>query len=129
MGQAERPLEHPFIALVVEDEPELRYLAGSVLEEAELEVAEAESGEEALSFLRERAPEVAIMFVDVNLPGKINGVDLAVMAAQFWPWIRVVVTSGGMNRPISDLPRTATFMPKPWRALDVLVEAGRAVGH
>jgi CheY-like chemotaxis protein len=36
----------------VEDEPELRYLAGSLLEETDLEVAEAENGEQALSFLR-----------------------------------------------------------------------------
>jgi hypothetical protein len=69
------------------------------------------------------------MFVDVNLPGKLNGIDLALVAAHSWPWIRVVVTSGGMNRPLGDLPRSATFMPKPWRALEVLVEAERAVAH
>ena len=42
------PGERPFIALVVEDEPDLRSLAASVLEETELEVAEAENGAEAL---------------------------------------------------------------------------------
>jgi len=73
MGQSKHPLARPFIALVVEDEPELRYMAGSLLEETDLEVAEAETGEQALSFLRKRAEEVAMMFVDVNLPGKLNG--------------------------------------------------------
>jgi DNA-binding NtrC family response regulator len=128
MGQA-GPLERPFIALVVEDERDLRSLAASLLEEAELEVAEAESGEQALSFLRKRGSEVAMMFTDVNLGGRLDGVDLAHAAAHSWPWIRVVVTTGGMERPLNDLPRTARFMPKPWRALDVLVEAERAVAH
>jgi len=123
------PGERPFIALVVEDEPDLRSLAASVLEETELEVAEANSGEEALSFLRKRGDEVAMMFVDVNLGGRLDGIDLALAAAHSWPSMRVIVTTGGMERSLNDLPPSARFMPKPWRALDVLVEAEKAAAH
>ncbi len=123
MGQA----RDPHIALVIEDQPEVRDLAAAILEESDLDVAEAATAEEALSFLDEHGAEVAMIFVDVKLPGRMDGVDLARIAAESWPWIRSVVTSGAMDRSLNDLPRAARFMPKPWRALDVLVEAERAL--
>lgn len=117
------------IAMVIEDEPEVRSLAATILEEADLEVVEVSTGDEALAFLRENAPDVAMIFADVKLPGRVDGVDLARVAATSWPWIKVVLTSGSMERPLNDLPRTAVFIPKPWRALDVLVEAERVAHH
>ncbi len=48
------------------------------------------------------------------------------MIALKWPWIQMVVTSGGAGDRLDYLPRSATFMPKPWRALDVLVAAEHA---
>lgn len=125
MGQP--TTSEPHIALVIEDQPELRDLAAAILEETDLDVAEAATAEEALSFLDEHGSEVAMIFVDVKLPGRMDGVDLARIAAESWPWIRSVVTSGAMDRSLNDLPRAARFMPKPWRALDVLVEAERAL--
>jgi CheY-like chemotaxis protein len=119
----------PSIALVVEDEPEVRRLAATILEETDLKVVEAENAKEALAFLKEHAPDVAMIFADVKLPGGIDGIDIARIAEATWPWIKVVVTSGSMDRPLDELPRSATFMPKPWRALDVLVEADRAASE
>jgi two-component system, response regulator PdtaR len=129
MGRAEQTARTRHIALVVEDQPEVRDLAAAILEETDLAVVEAVSADEALAFLRERASDVAMIFVDVKLPGRMDGVDLAHMAAESWPWIKVVVTSGFMDRPLDDLPRSARFMPKPWRAFDVLLEAERATLH
>jgi CheY-like chemotaxis protein len=129
MGRAEKAANPHHIALVIEDQPDVRDLAAAILEETDLDVMEAVSADEALTFLREHAPEVAMIFVDVNLPGRMDGVDLARMAAEAWPWIKVVVTSGFMDRPLHDLPRTARYLPKPWRAFDVLVEAERATVH
>ena len=126
MGQAVR---EPSIALVLEDEPEVRFLAATILEETDLRVVEMESAEDALAFLRENASDVAMIFADVRLPGRIDGLDVARIAAESWPWINVVVTSGAMDRSLDELPDTATFMPKPWRALDVLVHAERVMHH
>jgi CheY-like chemotaxis protein len=117
------------IALVIEDEPEVRDIATSVLKDTDLAVVESATGEDALAFLRENADDVAMMFADVKLPGTLDGVDLARIAASSWPWIKVVLTSGDMERSFSDVPRTAVFMPKPWRAFDVLAEAKRATRH
>jgi len=38
-----------------------------------------------------------------------------------------VLTSGAVGDALDDLPDCVTFMPKPWRGLDVLVEAEKAV--
>ena len=117
----------PHVALIVEDDPDVRDLAAALLEETELDVVEVESAEAALAYLQERGGEVAMMFADVRLPGEMDGVQLAKAACTLWPTIRIVLTSGDPGAVSDDLPDGVTFMPKPWRGLDVLVEAERAV--
>jgi CheY-like chemotaxis protein len=117
----------PHVALIVEDDPFVRELAVALLEDAELDVAEVESAEAALAYLQERGGEVAMIFADIRLPGLMDGVDLAKAACTLWPTIRIVVTSGDPGKRIDDLPPCVTFMPKPWRGLDVLVQAHKAV--
>ena len=124
MGQTEIPYR---TALVVEDDRDLRDPAATLPDETPLRVVEAESAEQALYFLRERADEVAFAFVDVRLPCLMDGVDLARAVSLKWPWIRVLVTSGAWGERLSELPRTAKFLPKPWPVLEVLKEAERAV--
>ncbi|MGF9764833.1 response regulator [Microvirga sp. 0TCS3.31] len=114
-------------ALIVEDDMEVRALAVALLEETDLAIVEASSGEEALHYLHHHAEEVAFLFSDVRLPCVMDGVDLARMVRLKWPWVRTVLTSGA---PLEDeherALRDVKFMPKPWRALDVLVEAEKA---
>ncbi len=117
----------PHVALIVEDDPEVRDLAAALLEETELDVVEVESADAALAYLRDRGGEVAMLFADIRLPGAMDGVQLAKAACTLWPTIRIVLTSGDSGATLEGLPDCVTFMPKPWRGLDVLVEAERAV--
>ena len=117
----------PHVALIVEDDPDVRDLAAALLEETELDVVEVESADAALAYLQERGGEVAMMFADVRLPGDMDGVQLAKAACTLWPTIRIVLTSGDPGAVSDGLPDGVTFMPKPWRGLDVLVEAEKAV--
>jgi DNA-binding NtrC family response regulator len=116
-------------ALVVEDDPDVRNLAAAMLEETELEVVEVESAEKALAFLERHGPAVALIFADVWLSGAIDGVELAQIVKRRWPSVRVLVTSGDAGERLRDLPRDAAFIQKPWRALDILVAAEKAVAH
>jgi DNA-binding NtrC family response regulator len=118
MGQAK-----PFkpIALVVEDDLLQRELAVVLLEESEMEVIQCQSAEGALCVLDEIGGRVSMIFADVNLAGKIDGVELAHFATQRYPNIHIVVTSG--FELTKDLPEGTLFMPKPWLPLDVLREA------
>lgn len=116
------------LALVVEDEPQIRDLAETLLEETELAVIGCDSAEAALRVLQERGGDVALVFADVRLAGAMDGLQLAHAVATLWPRARLVITSGhGVSRP--DLPPEAVFIQKPWRPLDVLVEAERASGE
>jgi CheY-like chemotaxis protein len=117
----------PQIGLVVEDDPAVRELAVALLEETDLDVAEVESADAALAYLQERGGEVALIFADVRLPGIMNGVQLAKAVGTLWPAIRIVLTSGAANTSLDGLPECVTFMPKPWRGLDVLVQAEKAL--
>jgi DNA-binding NtrC family response regulator len=117
----------PHVALIVEDDPDVRALAAVLLEETPLDVVEVESAEAALGCLQERGGEVAMMFADVCLPGEMDGVQLARAACKLWPTVRVVLTSGDPSAQVDNLPEGVTFMPKPWRGLDVLIQAEKAI--
>ena len=116
----------PRVVLVVEDDVATRDLAESVLEETELRVVGCDSAEQALSFLQEKGGDVALVFADIRLAGAMDGLQLARAIATLWPRTRLVVTSGVEPEPGTTLPDGAVFIPKPWRALDVLLEAERA---
>ena len=116
MGQTATP-----VALIVEVDPELRQLASTLLEESAFDVIACESAEAALSVMQRRNG-VVLVFADVQLPGVIDGVDLARLVDTHWPDTKVIVT-GGAEDCVDQLPRDAAYMPKPWRALDVLIAA------
>lgn len=112
------------IALIVEDDALQREMAVMLLEEGEMGVIQCESAEAALRVLVRLGPSLSMMFTDVNLAGRIDGLELAQFTHDNYPDIHVVVTSGlALTRR---LPEGATFMPKPWVAGDLLREAERA---
>ena len=124
MGQRMEPHR---VALIVEDDFEVRGLAAALLEETDLKVVEASSAEEALDYLRLHSDDVAFLFADVRLPCLMDGLDLVRTVRLKCPWVRTVLTSGRpLDQQEGDVPRDVRFMQKPWRALEVLMEAEKA---
>jgi DNA-binding response OmpR family regulator len=115
--------ERARLAVIIEDDEPLRELAAALLEETDLAVVECSTAEEALDVMRRRGGDVAMVFADIRLPGEMDGVEFARAAAVMWPRTKLVLTSGGSVDRLKALPAGATYMPKPWRALDVLVAA------
>ena len=114
------------IALIVEDDPIVRELAAALLEESDLRVVECEDAEQAFASLCRFGEEIALIFADVRLPGLLDGVDLAQRAKVLWPHITMVVTTGYPGARLEALPDNVVYMPKPWLALDVLMQAEHA---
>ena len=114
------------IALIVEDDPIVRELAAALLEESDLRVVECEDAEQAFASLCKFGEEIALIFADVRLPGLLDGVDLAQRAKVLWPHITMVVTTGYPGARLEALPDNVVYMPKPWLALDVLMQAEHA---
>ena len=121
MGQAK-----PFraTALVVEDDAIQREMISMLLEESEYEVFLCETAEEALLVLDRKGRKLSLLMTDVNLAGRMSGVQLAAIARQRHPLLDVVVTSGKTLN--EKLPDGVKFWAKPWAALDVLREAALA---
>src|SRR5882757_8494022 len=106
MGQA-KP-----IALVVEyDDFQQLDLTTTLREVIKMDVIQCDSAESALREPEKAGDRVSMLLTDVNLAGKIDGVELAHFAHDCYPEIRVVVTSG--SPLMRSLPEGATFMSKP----------------
>lgn len=114
------------MALIVEDDPIIRELAATLLEESDMRVVECEDAERAFAELCHHGEEIAMIFTDVRLPGLLDGVDLALRVKVLWPHITMVVTTGYPGERLQALPDNVVYMPKPWLALDVLMQAERA---
>jgi CheY-like chemotaxis protein len=99
--------------LVVDDESVLRKLSAFELEDAGYTVLEAENAAEALHILEAGTP-VALMFTDVNMPGELNGLELARRVHERWPGVRLIVTSGGGKVGPGDVPAQGRFISKPY---------------
>jgi two-component system, cell cycle response regulator CpdR len=111
-------------ALIVEDDPMQREMICLLLEESDYDVIQCESAEAAELVIDKVGGCLAFLMTDVNLAGRMNGVELAYIAKERNPRLDVVVTSG---RPLPrPLPNGAKFWSKPWAALDVLREAEAA---
>ncbi|MBX9929935.1 MAG: response regulator [Methylobacterium sp.] len=114
------------VALVVEDDAAIRNLATAVLEETDLDVIACSSAEAAIATLERGDVRVALLFADIRLGGAMDGVALAATVEKRWPEVRVVVTSGYGAREATQLSSQVVYLRKPWRVLDVLVQAEHA---
>ncbi|GAK72606.1 putative two-component response regulator [Agrobacterium rubi TR3 = NBRC 13261] len=99
------------IALVVEDEPLIAMLACDLLSDLGYIVFEARTSKEAMEVLTD-VEGILILFTDVDLADGSSGVDLAVLAKQQFPTVRIVVTSGRVKP--ATLPDSVPFIPKPY---------------
>ena len=128
MGQA-RPKRR--IALIVEDDAELRSLTAALLEEEQLDTIECESAEAALAVLLIGGQDIAMIFADVRLPGAMDGIDLAWEVKLRWPLLPMVLTSGHPRERerARELPPGVVFLPKPWQPFNVLMVAEDALAY
>lgn len=103
----------PLIILVVEDDVLVRMLACDILTDGGHHAIEAVDAQEALIVLQAR-PDIAVMFTDVDMPGEINGLGLARLAALRLPQLPIIVTTGASAVAPGDLPPSARFLAKPY---------------
>src|ERR1041385_6908001 len=87
----------PPAVLVAEDEPTVRALAESIIEELGYWTFSAANAREALAVLDGGAP-ITLLFTDINMPDGpdgIDGLELARRAVENLPALRVIYTTGG----------------------------------
>lgn len=116
MGQSK-----PFraTAIVVEDDEIQRDMLTLLLEESNYEVIQCEDAETASLAIKVRHP--SLLITDINLAGSMNGVELAHVARQYQPDMRVLVISA--LPPTGALPEGVKFFSKPIYPVTLLREA------
>ena len=118
MGQSQ---PYKRIALVVEDDPLQRQTIVTLLEGSDMQIIQCESGEAAELVLEHVGDGLTMLLTDLNLAGTMDGIELAQIAHQRFPKLRIVIMSA--NPRVSRLPDGTSFIAKPWRPLELLREA------
>jgi CheY-like chemotaxis protein len=112
--------------LLVEDEGVIRLVTAEILRDEGFEVIEAWDGREAARLL-DGLDGVDVLFTDVQMPGTLDGIDVAVHARRRHPAIPVLVVSGYTAQLMSRLAvlsPPAVFIHKPYD-LEEIVEVLR----
>jgi DNA-binding NtrC family response regulator len=101
------------VVLVVEDEPLVRAMAVDVLEDAGFEVIEASTADYAVTVLDARE-DIRVLFTDVEMPGRLNGFQLARIVQDHHHRVRVIIGSGRARPSAGDMAPHAVFLEKPY---------------
>ena len=113
--------------LVVDDEALVRMYAVDVLRDAGHVVFEAGGADEALEVLDEH-PEIGVLFTDINMPGQLDGLDLARMVHARRPGVHIILTSGRLRPPAEAIPDDGRFLAKPYAGEAVTSLISQLVG-
>jgi CheY-like chemotaxis protein len=103
------------VVLVVDDEMFARLFAVQIFLDEGFTVLEAADAEEGLSVL-DRNEDVGLLFTDINMPGALDGLQLAERVRRVRPDIALVATSGSAGPIGGALPSGSRFIPKPYTA-------------
>jgi PAS domain S-box-containing protein len=108
--------------LVVEDDPRVRRVAVARLESSGYSVHQAGNGLEALDVL-DAHPEVALLFTDIAMPG-MSGDQLAKVVRERRPDIKILFTSGYAEPEIAgqQLAADGSWLKKPYTARELAVQ-------
>jgi CheY-like chemotaxis protein len=115
------PSNPSFAVLVVEDEVFVRMDVAITIEDAGFKIYEAADADQAVRLLEEHT-DIRVLFTDINMPGPMDGLELARYARDHWPPIKIIVTSG--HPRARDMPHESVFLSKPCRP-DRLIETLR----
>jgi len=108
--------------LVVEDDADVRKISANTLISQGYEVVDVENGDAALRNFR-AGQTYDLLFTDVVLTGSMSGVEVATVAKEFQPGIKVLYTTGhaesSMEKELARAP-VETVIKKPYRRNELL---------
>jgi two-component system, response regulator PdtaR len=114
--------------LIVEDDALVRVIGSDALEDAGYEVLEAASADEALSLL-DANDNVRLLFTDIRMPGKLDGLQLADLVHERWPTIKILITSGDTWPSQDRIPDDGQFIAKPYKVSALCDQVDRIIGE
>lgn len=58
--------------------------------------------------------DIVLVFTDINMPGDMNGIQLAAAIRDRWPPIHLILTSGAQIPVADEMPARGVFLKKPY---------------
>ena len=104
------------LCLIVDDEPALRTYLSLLLQRRGIQSLEAENAVEALRILHKRGGAIDFLITDIQMPGDIDGTDLAYSVKNLFASVPVILISGAVEKA----PTGFAFVRKPFRADEIL---------
>jgi two-component sensor histidine kinase/DNA-binding NarL/FixJ family response regulator len=114
--------------LVVEDEMMLRMRAVDMIEDAGFTPVEAVNADDALAILESRS-DIELLFTDIQMPGSMDGLNLAHAVHQRWPLIKIILVSGQLKLTDADKPADSRFFGKPIEVKQMIAEMQDMIGN
>jgi CheY-like chemotaxis protein len=118
--------QRPAKILVVDDELMVRMYARKILEEAGYTVHEATTAEKALQIIADTG-DVGAVVTDIDMPGAMDGLELARNIDVAMPELAIVIMSGQVLPRRDQLPLKATFVAKPFLPEVLLLNVAQAL--
>jgi CheY-like chemotaxis protein len=72
---------------------------------------EAVDADDAVAILEARS-DIALLFTDIQMPGSMDGLELAQAVHERWPPIRIILVSGQLKPANADIPAGSRFFCK-----------------
>ncbi|MDB5661648.1 MAG: response regulator [Cypionkella sp.] len=106
------------VVLVVEESRLIRLNAFEIIERIRLEALRAENADEALIILEARE-DIDLLFVDLEIPGSMDGLNLCYYVRILWPCILLIAASGVPYFEQRTLPSGCKFVAKPYSEMKI----------
>lgn len=101
--------------LLIEDEPLIRMGTSAMLEDSGFLVLEAANADEAQILIADH-PEISVVITDVQMPGSMDGLELASLIHRNYSHIPVLITSGRTGLQEARQHGAASYLSKPYTA-------------
>lgn len=117
--------DQPLTILLVEDDDGIRAIATILLESEGHRVHALADGEQACDWLKDGCPD--LLFADVNMPGTVNGIELARRARLAYPTLSILLTSGEARPDPSWMASGGHYLNKPYDRRTLLAALAEAI--
>ncbi|MBC2666208.1 response regulator [Novosphingobium flavum] len=114
------------VVLLVEDEIMIRMADAESLREAGISVIEAGNGAEGLAVL-ESAAVLDALITDINMPGELDGLQLAALCRDLRPGLPILLASARL--PEAGDPRADRMLAKPYAFSELLSAVKEMMGN
>ena len=113
--------------LIVEDEMAIRQILTEYLLESGFDVVAAEDGDHAVGWL-DQHDDLDLLITDIEMPGDVDGIDVACRAKALHPGLPVIYASGCTHRLGNRVSEHDAVVPKPFGPAVIAATVQRLLG-